>query len=239
MSKITQTSRVGTESLVTPKNRAVRTRSGGNETFQNAMEKLTNARRPVETSTLRTPSVAIRGSQGSESPSPGSRAIQVTTHQTARSETNRTPVPVANRSNPSTNQTTNQNTPQVVQSPFNVLGLPVRTSPAPTAADVAKNPQQYAGTSFDPSRSIAGPWSRAAANQIDDNSAPAGFGLGFGWTPEMYAAHTGANQPPEGSLATTNPDVFVMPSGATWHRPGARVEGTWAVLTEPAERGRG
>lgn len=38
----------------------------------------------------------------------------------------------------------------VIVSPFNPLGLPVCTTPAPTTAEVAANPQAWVGTSFDP-----------------------------------------------------------------------------------------
>lgn len=52
--------------------------------------------------------------------------------------------------------TTSSSTPatpgvgDVVQSPFNVLGLPISGTLAPTAAEVTANPDKYAGTSFDP-----------------------------------------------------------------------------------------
>ena len=42
----------------------------------------------------------------------------------------------------------------VVISPFNVLGLPISGTLAPTAAEVAANPAKYAGTSFDPARQL-------------------------------------------------------------------------------------
>ena len=42
----------------------------------------------------------------------------------------------------------------VVISPFNVLGLPISATLAPTAAEVAANPAKYAGTSFDPTRQL-------------------------------------------------------------------------------------
>ncbi|MBL8232121.1 MAG: hypothetical protein JNL98_26735 [Bryobacterales bacterium] len=111
--------------------------------------------------------------------------------------------------------------PQIVQSPFNVLGLPVSTTPAPTAAEVAANPQKFAGTSFDPARQIRWPWMQQSAAPGPEESAPAGYGLGYGWTPQMYQAHHNPMVPPPGSAVTTNPNVFTMPSGATWIRPGA------------------
>lgn len=43
---------------------------------------------------------------------------------------------------------------QVVQSPFNPLGLPVSNTLAPTAAEVQANPEKWRGTSFDPARGI-------------------------------------------------------------------------------------
>lgn len=115
-------------------------------------------------------------------------------------------------------------TPQVVQSPFNVLGLPVSTTPAPTAAEVAANPEKYAGTSFDPNRQIRWPWMQQSPPSAEE-SAPAGYGLGYGWTPQMYAAHNNPSVPPPGSTPTKNPDIFTMPSGATWIRPGSAAQG--------------
>lgn len=111
--------------------------------------------------------------------------------------------------------------PQVVQSPFNVLGLPVSSTPAPTPAEVAASPQKFAGTSFDPARQIRWPWMQQPAAGNTEEASPAGYGLGYGWTPQMYAAHHNPLVPPSGSAATTNPNVFTMPSGATWIRPGS------------------
>lgn len=99
-------------------------------------------------------------------------------------------------------------TPQVVQSPFNVLGLPVSSTAAPTAAEVAANPQKYAGTSFDPNRYIT-PYPRQAPPAAE---APASTAPG--------SAHLSALQVPEGSRPTMNPNVYIMASGATWFRPG-------------------
>ena len=42
----------------------------------------------------------------------------------------------------------------VVVSPFNPLGLPISATPAPTAAEVAANPDRWRGTSFDPALQI-------------------------------------------------------------------------------------
>lgn len=42
----------------------------------------------------------------------------------------------------------------VVLSPFNPLGLPIRGTPAPTAAEVAADPERWRGTSFDPALSL-------------------------------------------------------------------------------------
>ncbi|MBI4907769.1 MAG: hypothetical protein HY820_29365, partial [Acidobacteria bacterium] len=84
------------------------------------------------------------------------------------------------RGNPaeSTNATSNGAFPmagQVVQSPFNPLGLPVSATLAPTAAQVAANPQLYAGTSFDPVRQNQNPTgpSGAPAASVAGTSTPA------------------------------------------------------------------
>jgi hypothetical protein len=114
--------------------------------------------------------------------------------------------------------------PQVVASPFNVLGLPVSTTPAPTAAEVAANPEKYAGTSFDPARHIRWPWMQSSQTPAEE-FAPPGYGLGYGWTPQMYAAHFNPSVPPPGSVATSNPNVYTMPSGATWILPGSAPQG--------------
>lgn len=53
-----------------------------------------------------------------------------------------------------TNTTKTPGPGDVVISPFNVLGLPISATLAPTAAEVAANPAKYAGTSFDPTRQL-------------------------------------------------------------------------------------
>jgi hypothetical protein len=42
----------------------------------------------------------------------------------------------------------------VVISPFNPLGLPISGTLAPTAAEVAADPERWKGTSFDPARTL-------------------------------------------------------------------------------------
>jgi hypothetical protein len=111
----------------------------------------------------------------------------------------------------------------VVISPFNPLGFPVSTTPAPTAAQVAANPSQYAGTSFDPSRVVT----PGILSRVEDpqEATPSGFGTGYGWTPQMYTTWNHANgvdAPPAGSTATNDPNVFVTPAGNTWQRPGTQ-----------------
>ncbi|MCS7023623.1 MAG: hypothetical protein NZV14_02395 [Bryobacteraceae bacterium] len=94
---------------------------------------------------------------------------------------------------------------------------------APTAEQVAANPEKYAGTSFDPARQIRWPWlNRPVTLPSEEEFAPPGYGLGYGWTPEMYLAHHNSMEPPPGSVPTSQPHVFLTPSGATWIRPGAR-----------------
>lgn len=64
--------------------------------------------------------------------------------------TSRTPAATTTGQNGNNSSTT----PTVIVSPFNPLGLPICTTPAPTAAEVAANPQAWAGTSFDPNIAV-------------------------------------------------------------------------------------
>ncbi len=105
--------------------------------------------------------------------------------------------------------------PQVVVSPFNPLGLPVSTTPAPTAADVAANPEKYKGTSFDPANAITPNCVLMRNLESTTSSTP------DPWTAQQYANYNQQlMQPPAGSTPTNNPNVFTLPSGATWNRPG-------------------
>lgn len=105
--------------------------------------------------------------------------------------------------------------PQVVVSPFNPLGLPVSAAPAPTAAEVAANPEKYKGTSFDPANAVTPNWvlMRNMESTIPSSPTP--------WTQQQYANYNQQlMQPPAGSTPTNNPNVFTLASGATWNRPG-------------------
>jgi hypothetical protein len=65
-----------------------------------------------------------------------------------------TPAPATTPAATTTAPNTTPTAGQVVLSPFNVLGLPISGTLAPTAAEVAANPAKYAGTSFDPNRQM-------------------------------------------------------------------------------------
>lgn len=149
------------------------------------------------------------------SPSPRVLSLQ-TTATAAHRDRNRTPAfeSTLNKMLPqpaiSRQQSDNSVTPTIVQSPFNPLGLPVCTTPAPTAAEVAANPAKFAGTSFDPARYIDWQFSK----NEESSAAPAAV------PPQTPPAPQPAAGPPPGSLATNDPNVFVTPSGATWNRPG-------------------
>ncbi len=102
-------------------------------------------------------------------------------------------------------------------SPFHPPGLPVDNTPAPTAADVAANPARWAGTSFDPNRGVT-PLIHTIRALEDADARQAG--CGFNWhAPQQPVAEPPVYTPPQGSIATGDPNVFVTPFGNTWHRP--------------------
>ncbi|MCC6341168.1 MAG: hypothetical protein IT166_03160 [Bryobacterales bacterium] len=147
--------------------------------------------------------------------SPSPRAVPPqTTAAAALRDRKRTPAfeSALNRALPqpatSRQQSGNPAAPTVVLSPFNPLGLPVCTTPAPTAAEVAANPAKFTGTSFDPARYIDWHFSK------EESSG------GLASVPTQAPPIPRADGPPAGSVATNDPNVFVTASGASWNRPG-------------------
>ena len=102
---------------------------------------------------------------------------------------------------------------------------------APTAAEVAANPGAWAGSSFDPQRTIwgaQGPPATGGANSLPQGSENVGgVGMYTGanapldltrFTPVQAPAPSG---PPAGSVATRAAGNYITPTGASWQEQGA------------------
>jgi len=102
---------------------------------------------------------------------------------------------------------------------------------APTAAQVAANPAIWAGSSFDPQRTIwgaQGPPATGGANSLPQGSENVGgVGIYTGanapldltrFTPVQAPAPSG---PPAGSVATRAAGNYITPTGASWQEQGA------------------
>lgn len=123
-----------------------------------------------------------------------------------------------------------------------------QTQSAPTPQQVQTNPQGYAASFSTPDPAIT-----AAVNNIrqqtygasDPGSAPQGYGTGFfntaaNRTPEYAGSYNpnvpDPNAPPPGATPTGVGDVFVLPWGGTWIRPGANQQQAFAAYQDWARR---
>jgi hypothetical protein len=101
------------------------------------------------------------------------------------------------------------------------------TPPAPTSAQTAANPAQYAGTSFDPNRGVT-PFAMQPPSALADNSGDASSFREYNgqqiWAPGGYYTSADVPQqkaPPAGSFqAPGSTDQFITPTGNTWTTPG-------------------
>lgn len=92
---------------------------------------------------------------------------------------------------------------------------------APTAAEVAANPNAYAGTSFDPTRQ---------ASSLGSNNGGLANNPGESNWYRQASPFPGANAPPQGAINVGG--TWVMPYGNTWNAPGQPAQNNGVSLAQ-------
>lgn len=120
--------------------------------------------------------------------------------------------------------------------------------PAPTPGQVQTNPQGFAASFSSPDPNITAALTNIRQQQYgasDPGNAPQGYGTGYFNDPanrtSEYAGSYNSNipnpnAPPPGSTPTGVGDVFVLPWGGTWIRPGADQQAAFRAYQDWARR---
>lgn len=131
---------------------------------------------------------------------------------------------------------------------INMAQNPPAATPAPTPGQAQANPGGFAASFSSPDPNITAALNNIRQQQYgaaNPGSAPAGYGTGYFNDPaNRTAEYAGSynsnipnpNAPPPGSTPTGVGDVFVLPWGGTWIRPGADQQAAFRAYQDWARR---
>jgi len=135
-----------------------------------------------------------------------------------------------------------------LQDLINMAQNPPAATPAPTPGQAQANPGGFAASFSSPDPNITAALNNIRQQQYgaaNPGSAPAGYGTGYFNDPaNRTAEYAGSynsnvpnpNAPPPGSTPTGVGDVFVLPWGGTWIRPGADQQAAFRAYQDWARR---